>query len=105
MTFAAPTTTSARVQVLTVLMPLLSYDATTQSRLNAIQQAYANDAIAKEDIQVNTDQATAYAKLGTPSVNALVSQCLSDLKDDAAQLPTGFQCFPGSGSDLALSGK
>jgi hypothetical protein len=41
----------------------------------------------------------------TPSVNALVSQCLSDLKDDAGQLPTGFQCMPGAGSTLALSGK
>lgn len=95
----------SRVQVQTVLMPLLHYDGTTQARLNAIQQAFGNDAIAKENIQVNADQARAYAKLGSPSVNALVSQCLSDLKDDAGQLPTGFQCFPGSASGLALSGK
>jgi hypothetical protein len=95
----------SRIQVQTVLMPLLTYDTTTQNRLNTIQQAYANDAIAKEDIVVNTDQAKAYAALGSPSVNALVSQCLGDLKDDAAQLPVGFQCFPGNGSGLALSGK
>jgi hypothetical protein len=94
-----------RIQVQTVLLPLLRYDATTQARLNTIQQAYANDAIAKEDIVVNTDQAKAYSALGSPSVNALVSQCLSDLKDDAGQLPTGFQCFPGAGSGLAISGK
>jgi hypothetical protein len=94
-----------RIDVQTVLMPLLRYDATTQTRLNAIQQAYANAAIATEDQAVNTAQAKAYADLGTPSVNALVSQCLSDLKDDAGQLPTGFQCMPGAGSTLALSGK
>jgi hypothetical protein len=94
-----------RIEVQNLLMPLLRYDSTTQKRLNAIQQAYADDAIAKEQRQVSLDQAAAYRNLGTPSVNALVSQCLSDLKNLVGQLPAGFQCFPGANSGLALSGK
>lgn len=85
----------ADVDVRTILFPLIRYDAQTQSKLNAIQQAYANDAIAKENFNVNRDQAKAYAELGNPSMAALISECLNK-----QNLPAGFQCFPGAGINV-----
>lgn len=94
----------SRINVLTVLLPQLHYDSTVESKLQGIQQAYANYAIAKEDVLVNQEQAQAYVKLGTPNLNQLVAQCLTDVKEDP-NLPTGFSCIPGSAAGLALSGK
>lgn len=91
----------SRINVLTVLLPQLHYDQTVEDKLNAIQQSYANYAIAQENVKVNQEQAAAYQKLGTPSLNALISECLTS----TIQRATGFQCFPGAGSGLALTGK
>lgn len=90
-----------RIHVLTVLMPFIHYSGTVEDKLNSIQQTYANFAIAQENVKVNQQQAAAYAKLGTPSVNALISECLTS----TVPRPAGFQCFPGAGSGLSLSGK
>ncbi|HEX3961332.1 MAG TPA: SPFH domain-containing protein [Trebonia sp.] len=92
-----------RIKVLTVLMPYIHYDSQVESKLNAIQQSFANYAIAQENVKVNQQQAQAYQKLGTPGVNALISQCLDVVKSDAGSLPAGFSCFPGSSSGLAVS--
>ena len=94
-----------RINVLTVLLPQLHYDQTVEDKLNAIQQAYANFAIAQENVKVNQENAQAFTKLGTPNVNQLIAQCLTDVKADAGSLPAGFSCFPGSSSGLALSSK
>jgi regulator of protease activity HflC (stomatin/prohibitin superfamily) len=100
-----------RIQVVSVLMPLLRYDSTTQSRLNTIQQQYASTAIAQQQIQTNEAQSTANSKLGTPSTAVLEQECLSivetAVKDGgASQLPAGFSCFGSDASSLALnSGK
>ena len=83
---------------LTVLMPFIHYNSTVEDKLNAIQQAFANDAIAQENVKVNQAQAQAYSKLGTPSVNALISECLTS----TVQRPVGFQCFPGAGGGAWL---
>lgn len=88
-----------RIRVLTVLMPYIHYDAQVEAKLNAIQQAFANYAIAAENVKVNEEQAAAYVKLGAPSLNQLISECLTS----NVQRPTGFQCFPGSAGGLALS--
>jgi regulator of protease activity HflC (stomatin/prohibitin superfamily) len=92
-----------RVNVLTVLLPQIHYNSSVESKLQAIQQAYADFAIAQENVKVNEEQAAALQKLGTPNLNQLVAQCLTDLKSDGSSLPAGFQCIPGSGSSLALS--
>ena len=94
----------SRINVLTVLMPLVHYDSAVESKLQAIQQAFANFAIAQENVKVNQENAQAFADLGTPSLNQLVAQCLTDVKENS-NLPTGFNCIPGSSSGLALSGK
>jgi len=93
----------SRINVLTVLLPQLHYDQTVEDKLNAIQQSYANFAIAQENVKVNQENAQAFAKLGTPSVSQLIAQCLTDVKADGGNLPAGFSCFPGSNSGLALS--
>jgi regulator of protease activity HflC (stomatin/prohibitin superfamily) len=93
-----------RINVLTVLLPYVHYDQQVEDKLNAIQQSFANFAIAQENVKVNQEQAQAYVKLGTPNLNQLVAQCLTDVKEDP-DLPTGFQCIPGSALGLALSGK
>jgi SPFH domain / Band 7 family len=90
-----------RVRVLTVLMPFVHYSDTVEAKLNQIQQAYANFAIAQENVKVNQEQAQAYGKLGNPTLNQLISECLTS----TVQRPVGFQCFPGAGNGLALSGK
>jgi hypothetical protein len=95
----------SRINVLTVLLPQLHYDQTVEDKLNAIQQAYANYAIAQENVKVNEENAQAFAKLGTPNVNQLIAQCLTDIKAEGGSLPAGFSCFPGSGSGLAISSK
>jgi regulator of protease activity HflC (stomatin/prohibitin superfamily) len=95
----------SRIKVLTVLLPQLHYDQTVEDKLNAIQQAYANFAIAQENVKVNQENAQAFTKLGTPNVSQLIAQCLTDVKADAGNLPAGFSCFPGSSSGLALPSK
>jgi regulator of protease activity HflC (stomatin/prohibitin superfamily) len=94
----------SRIEVISVLMPYAEYDATTQARLNTIQQQFAATAIAKQEVITNTQQSLAFAKLGVPSTAALVSKCLDLVKTDP-NLPVGFSCFPGSTSSLALNGK
>lgn len=93
-----------RIEVKTVLLPFVHYDSQVENKLNAIQQSYANFAIAEENVKVNAENAKAFASLGTPNLNQLVAQCLTDVKENS-NLPTGFTCIPGSGSGLALSGK
>ena len=88
-----------RISVLTVLMPYIHYDPSVESKLEAIQQAFANYAIAAENVKVNQEQAQAYQKLGAPTLGQLISECLTS----NVSRPTGFQCFPGSSSGLALS--
>lgn len=92
-----------RIQVLTVLMPFIHYDTSVEAKLQEIQQAYADFAIAQENVKVNQENAAAYAKLGTPNVNQLIAQCLQNLQKNANSLPAGFQCFPGANSGLTIS--
>jgi hypothetical protein len=93
----------SRIDVRTVLLPYIHFDASIESKLEAIQQSYANYAIAAENVKVAQEQALAYKQLGNPTVAQLISQCLSNLKDETG-LPVGFQCFPGSNSGLSLQG-
>lgn len=94
----------SRVTVLTVLLPQLHYSSSIEDKLAAIQQSYADYAIAQENVKVNEENALALQKLGAPSLPELVAQCLTDIKSDTA-LPAGFQCIPGSGTSLSLSSK
>lgn len=89
-----------RIRVLTVLMPFVHYNDQVENKLNQIQQAYANFAIAQENVKVNQQNAQAFAKLGTPNVQQLIAQCLQDSRENKTS-PMG--CFPGQASGLTIS--
>jgi len=89
----------ARINVLTVLMPLLHYDTAVESKLNAIQQKYADYAIAVENVNVAHEQQLAYQKLGNPTGTQLVAQCLEEAKTNH-----NLQCIPGATTNLAIQG-
>jgi hypothetical protein len=91
-----------RITVDSVFLPKITYDQAVENALQSIQTANANYAVATENVKVNQQQAAALQKLGTPNLNQLVAQCLTDLKD-GMNAPTGFECIPGSANSLALS--
>lgn len=101
-----------RIKVLNILMPLAHYDHETQSRLNTIQQQYAETAIAKQQYQTNLAQAKANDALRrsvTNDPNVLVAQCLTVVRDAEKSnfqgLPAGFSCFGNGASGVVLSHK
>ena len=89
-----------RITVKSVLFPYMGYSQQVENKLQGIQQAYANYAIARENILVNQANAQAFAKLGNPTVPQLIAQCLSDSKENRTS-PMG--CFPGQASGLQIS--
>jgi len=88
------------VTVKSVLFPYMGYSPQVENKLQQIQQAYANLAIAQENILVNQANAQAFAKLGNPTVPQLIAQCLNDSKENRTS-PMG--CFPGQASGLQIS--
>lgn len=102
----------SRVKIVSLLMPLLRYDASTQARLNSIQQTVGNTAIAEQEIKTNEALATAYGKLSkilASNPNVLVSQCLDLVqtaeKDGYLGLPSGFGCIPNSSTAVSVGPK
>jgi hypothetical protein len=89
----------AQIVVKTVLFPYMAYSSQVENKLQQIQQAYANLAIAQENIKVNQANAQAFTKLGTPNVNQLIAQCLQDSRENKTS-PMG--CFPGQASGLTI---
>lgn len=89
-----------QIEVKSVYLPQLHYSASLESKLGAIQQSYADYAIATENVKVAQEQSKAYAKLGAPSMNELVAQCLTEAKTN-----TNLQCIPGATSNLSIAGK
>lgn len=87
------------IDVTNLQLPYVQYSDQVEGKLQQIQQAYANFAIAQENVKVNAEQAAAYAKLGEPTLNQLISECLTS----TIPRPVGFNCFPGAGSGLAIS--
>jgi hypothetical protein len=89
----------SQIIVKSVLFPYMGYSAQVENKLQAIQQSYANFAIASENVKVNHENALAFAQLGTPNLNQLVAQCLQDSRENKTS-PMG--CFPGQASGLQL---
>lgn len=85
------------VDVLQLTMPNLAYTPPVEAKLQAIQQAYADYAIAREDVQVNDEKARALRALGSPTLAQLIAQCITQ---DAA---SPGQCIPGAVTKLSLS--
>ncbi len=89
----------SRVNILTLLLPQLHYATPLENKLSGIQQAYADFAVAQENVKVAGQEQLALRQLGNPTLNQLVAQCLVDSKTN-----TNLQCIPGATSNLQLSG-
>lgn len=97
-----------QINVIRVIMPFAKYDASTQSRLNAIQQQYAETAIASQQIVTNTaqskaNQAVAASVNNSPGV--LVQECLQVTQEAIKSgygLPAGWSCTGSSSLSLAV---
>lgn len=89
-----------KIEVMTILFPNMNYSSGVEAKLQQIQQAYANFAVAQENVKVNQENAQAFAKLGSPTVAQLIAQCLNDSRENKTS-PMG--CFPGQASGLQIS--
>lgn len=96
----------SQINVIRVIMPILHYDSSTQSRLNTIQAQYAEAAIATEQIAVNDAQAKANAAIANNvSAGVLIQECLQLVQSAAKTnyaLPAGFSCFGAGSISLAV---
>jgi hypothetical protein len=54
--------------------------------------------VAQENVKVNEQKALALSRLGTPNLNQLVAQCLTE-----AQTNQNLQCIPGATTNLSLT--
>lgn len=91
----------SRIRVTSVFLPHITYDTAVEKSLATIQQANANYAIAVENVKVAQEQSQAYVKLGDPTTNQLIAECLSIVERTGS---SSLQCIPGATSNLAISG-
>ena len=100
---------AGQIDVLSVSFQYLHYDASTQARLNQIQQQYALTAIATAQLATNVAQARANGKIATALTPAiLVNSCLNiaeqALKAGNSSVQPGL-CFGGSSGVIANLGR
>lgn len=97
-----------QVEVLSVIIPLVSFDKTTQDKINDYQAELANTRIARQKQQTADAQAEANRKLSSSvsnDPNVLVSRCfdiLSEMVASKEPVPAGFTCWPGGGAGIVL---
>lgn len=97
-----------QIDVQSVLVPLITYDGQTQTKIDLFQAELANTRIALQRQATATNEARANDNLRTSvsdSPNVLVSKCLDTLNDivKAGQsIPAGFSCWPGGQSSVVV---
>lgn len=97
-----------QVEVLSVIIPLVSFDRTTQDKINDYQAELANTRIARQKQQTADAQAEANRKLSSSvskDPNVLVSKCfdiLAEMVNTKEPVPAGFTCWPGGGTGIVL---
>lgn len=97
-----------QVEVLSVIIPLVSFDKTTQDKINDYQAELANTRIARQKQQTADAQAEANRKLSgsvSKDPNVLVSRCfdiLAEMVNAKEPVPAGFTCWPGGGTGVVL---
>ncbi len=98
----------SRVEVLSVFIPVLHFDAATQSRINALQAQIAQTRIAQQAVLTAQEQAAANQALAasvSTSSNVLVSKCLdvlAEMVNKGQGVPAGFTCWPGGGTGVVI---
>jgi regulator of protease activity HflC (stomatin/prohibitin superfamily) len=91
------------VTVISLFMPNIAFDATVQSRLNAVLTQKADTLVAQQSEQTAIAQAAANKDISasvSADPNVLVAQCLDTLAEmvkDGQAVPAGFSCWPGGG--------
>ena len=96
-----------QIDVLSVVIPQLTYQASVQERINQEDQQVAQTIIANEAIKTAQAQALANKTLANSvsnDPNVLVAQCmnvLEALQKSGGQIPVGFSCWPG-GSNVGV---
>jgi regulator of protease activity HflC (stomatin/prohibitin superfamily) len=84
-----------QVDIKSVTIPIVSFDGTTQDRINALQTEISNTRIAEQKKQTSVAEAQANEALQKSlSPEVLTSKCL-DIISESGKSPIG--CFPNSG--------
>lgn len=92
----------ARIEVLSTLLPIITFDEATQNRINQLQQQVAQTRIAKQQKQTNIQVAlanNALARSVSATPNVLVARCFETLEEMVKRgqaVPAGFSCWPNS---------
>lgn len=90
------------IEVLSTIIPLITFDPETQGRINQLQQQVALTRVALQSKKTATAQAQANKALAASvntSPNVLVSHCISILETmvkNGQPVPAGFSCWPGT---------
>lgn len=101
----------SQIQVDNVLIPLVTYDATVQNRINTVLAQTAQTDVAEQAIRTAQAQAQANKDLAASVSNnpgVLQSQCLNLVNEAIKanyQFPAGFSCFGGSSVGVVASSK
>lgn len=84
-----------RIDVRSVTIPIINFDASTQARIDELQQETARTRIAEQKKDTSRAEAQANSELESSlSEEVLISKCL-DIVSESGQSPIG--CFPGTG--------
>ncbi|NUS45564.1 MAG: SPFH domain-containing protein [Mycobacteriaceae bacterium] len=97
-TKSVQTKIAKQIDVQNVIISIVHFDDQTQSKVNALQSQIADTRIAEQKQKTAAAEAEANRILADSlrDPNVLVSKCL-DLVNSGKPLPTGFQCWPGTG--------
>jgi len=91
-----------QIEVINTIIPIITFDDATQSRINQLQQQIALTRIAEQERLTAGAKARANQALSksvTSSPNVLVAECLdilSTMVKSKQGVPAGFSCWPGS---------
>ncbi|MGF7228868.1 MAG: SPFH domain-containing protein [Candidatus Saccharibacteria bacterium] len=91
-----------------VSITIVTYDASTESKISQYQAALANTRIALQNEQTAAAQAAANKILSSSVANdngVLVSKCydlVAEMINKGVAVPPGYSCWPGSGSNVLV---
>ena len=97
------------IDVKSVIIPIINYDADTQTKVHQLLQQIALTRVAEQAEQTAKAQALANRALAdsvSNDPNVLTDKCLNILKesvDKGVAIPAGFSCFAGTTSGVAVA--
>ncbi len=97
-----------QIDVLSVIIPVVNFDANTQGKVNALLAQVAQTRIAQQAIKTSQAQAQANKVLAgsvSKDPNVLVSKCLDLVETGKVTLPAGFSCWPSGSSAVVVPSK